>query len=159
MCQRVGRIGDAEAWYAAWQRPEIPTPPTILACCDAKPVISRKPKPFPCGRRAGDSAAKDNLGLLLEERGDTAEAQRCRQQADETRSQASHSQAVLLETSGRPAEAERLYMRDALRGDSDTMSLLAMMLKNHGLPQEAEHWLRARSISATLALRTSWRCC
>jgi TPR repeat protein len=83
------------------------------------------------------------LAVLLERRGEEAEAERYYLAAADARSvPAMYNFAILLQSSGRAEEAERWYQRAADAGHLDAAVNLGVSLYQRGNRVEAERWYR-----------------
>jgi tetratricopeptide (TPR) repeat protein len=91
----------------------------------------------------GDANAMSNLGALLEQRGDTGEAERWyRKAADTGHANAMSNLGALLEQRGETGEAERWYRKAADTGHANAMYNLGALLEQRGDTGEAERWYR-----------------
>jgi TPR repeat protein len=92
---------------------------------------------------AGDHAAEYNLGLLLQERGELAEAEGwLRKAAAAGQHDAEDILGLLLQQQGKLAEAEGWYRRAAAADDHIAEDNLGLLLQRQGKLAEAEGWYR-----------------
>jgi TPR repeat protein len=91
----------------------------------------------------GNSDAANNLGVLLEERGDMNGAENWyRKAAENGAPYAAYNLAVVLAGKGDQVEAEDWYRRAANAGDEDAANNLGVILDERGQSAEAEQWYR-----------------
>jgi hypothetical protein len=92
---------------------------------------------------AGNEVSRFNLGVLLDQWGDIAEAEHWyRQAANAGNLNAMHNLGVLLKERGDTADAEHWYRQAATTGDPSAMNNLGVLLEDRGDTTEAEHWYR-----------------
>jgi len=93
--------------------------------------------------RRDDAGSAFSLGLLLEERGNRAEARAAYRRADECGHAAAASNlGVLLEEQGDSAEAEAAYRRADQRGDATGAFNLGVLLEERGAVEDADEAYR-----------------
>ena len=92
---------------------------------------------------AGDSEAMFTLGVLLDDRGESGQAETWwRRAAEAGHSGAMFNLGVLLDDRGESGEAETWFRRAAEAGDSGAMNNLGVLLELRGKSGQAETWFR-----------------
>ncbi len=125
---------------------------TPRACCDIADAayhqrhVHQTPIAERAIRKAADAGhvrAMFNLGVLLNDQGETDEAERWwRKAADAGNTDAMSNLGLLLNDQGEPDEAEWWCRRAAGAGGTDAMSNLGLLLNDEGETDEAEWWWR-----------------